>query len=302
MTFAHPWLLLGLFLPVLLLLRAIRRRDAGIALPFDHQSHRPRRFLGALLRVSDAVPALVLAAVIMVLSGPQTLQRPRDERVLTNIQICLDVSGSMTAEDRYEMATDAIRRFTLAREGDAFGLTLFGSRQIRWAPLTKDLDVIRRALPFANPAHQPIHMSGTMIAAALDFCRVNMVHEAEEGDRLIILVSDGFSADLGGSASGRKVIDALVAENITMYHVHVGSARIPQEVVDIADGTGGDAFVAKDAKALTRVFRHIDRMRPARFKPGGTVPMDFFPPFAFAGLAAVGLHLLGLAGVRYTPW
>jgi hypothetical protein len=30
--------------------------------------------------------------------------------------------------------------------------------------------------------------------------------------------------------------------------------------------------------------------------------MDHFRPFALVALALVGLHVIGLLGVRYTPW
>ncbi len=302
MTFSHPWVLLLLVVPVLLVVWSLQRRDAGVVLPIDHGTHRPRRVLGTLLVLTDMVPALLLAAVLLLLAGPQSLQRPARERILSNIQICMDVSGSMNTGGRYDMAKEAIEAFTLEREGDAFGLTLFGSHQIRWVPLTRDLKVIRDALPFANPAWQPSHMSGTMIGRALRFCMNNMMDEAEEGDRLIILVSDGYSADLGDGYAENDIAGELRGANITLYHIHVGSDDIPSEVVDIADLTGGDAFIAKDTAGLAQIFRHIDRMRPARFRPGGTTPMDRFGPFALVGLFALGAHTLASLGLRYTPW
>ena len=63
------------------------------------------------------------------------------------------------------MARDAVVEFIDARDGDAFGLTLFGSYPIRWVPLTRDLEAIRNALPFADPQRQPMHMGGTRIGA-----------------------------------------------------------------------------------------------------------------------------------------
>src|SRR5690606_30695443 len=117
--------------------------------------------------------------------------------------------------------------------------------------------------PFANPDNQPIHMAGTRIGAALQFCLANMIHEAERGDRLIILVSDGASSDLGDGFAetdhGKELADA----GITLFHVHVGSDDIPPEVTDIALATGGEAFAARDAASLRKVFEHIDRMKPA---------------------------------------
>lgn len=299
MTFLHPWVLLLLAVPVLLFWTVLGR-GPGIVLPFDHQSHVRRRWLRWLLGVFEIAPLLLLAAAIVMLAGPQMLQRPKAERLLTNIQLCLDVSGSMNGP-RYRMAAKAIEEFTRAREGDAFGLTLFGSFQIRWIPLTKDLGAIRNAMPFADPARQPIHMGGTAIAAALKFCMANMGAEALEGDRMIILVSDGMSSDLGGGEN-EDLGDQLRAAGITLYHIHVAEDEVPSEVVDLARAAGGAAMHASDPESLKQVFRHIDRMKPAKFKIAGTVPMDYFRPFAFVAMALAGAHLLGLLGARYTPW
>lgn len=301
MTFLHPWVLLLLALPVLLFWTVLGR-TAGVILPLDHQSPpaRPQRWLRLGLGVFEVVPLLLLTATIVMLAGPQMLKTPRAERLLTNIQICLDVSGSMYGS-RYRMASKAITDFTNVREGDALGLTFFGSHQIRWIPLTKDLNAIRNAMPFADPEHQPIHMSGTSIAAALRFCQANMEAEAQEGDRLILMVSDGASSDLDGGESD-KVAEELKAAGITLYHVHVAEDTIPSEVVDMAAATGGGAFSATDPDSIKQVFRHIDKMKPARFAATGTIPMDHFRPFAIAALVLACLHGVGLLGARYTPW
>ncbi len=307
MTFAHPLILLLLTVPALMLW-AIPMRAAGVVLPFDHHVAAPTgwrrlraRLLGGLLTLFECVPPLLLAAAIAILAGPQRLQAPKDARELTNIQFCLDVSGSMAVEDRYDMAKEAVEKFILGREGDAFGLTLFGSQQIRWTPLTTDLSAIRGSLPFADPRRQPRHMGGTMIGAALRFCRDNMIAETERGDRLIILISDGQSFDLQGESAG-EIGDELLEADIVVYHVHVSNDPVPEEVVEISERTGGESFQASDPASLERVFTHIDRMRPARYTSLSTVPMDWFTPFALIGTALLGVHLVGLLGIRYTPW
>lgn len=300
MSFTYPWVLLLLVLPIFLIV-APPSRAFGLVLPFDHKNHKSSRALKWLLAGFDRLPALILAMVILMLAGPKTLQRPHEKRSLTNIQICMDVSGSMSVENRYENARDAILDFVNKRQGDAFGLTLFGSHQIRWIPLTTDLDAIRNALPFANPNNQPMHMSGTRIGAALMFCRDNMTQEATQGDRLIVLVSDGESSDLGEGADtdhARELIDA----GITLFHIHVGTSDVPPEIYDIAERTGGRAFAARDSASLKGVFDYIDRMKPAEFTPSGTIPMDDFGPFAVAALCLTCLQFIGLLGVRQTPW
>lgn len=299
MTFTHPWLLLLIAVPVVLAWSAIARRP-GLVVPFDHAPRRERRLLQGVLGFFDLVPLALLAVAIVVLAGPQTLQQPRRERSLTNIQICLDVSGSMIGRN-YELAAKAIEDFTRAREGDAFGLTLFGVEQIRWMPLTKDLQAIRDALPFADPSSQPSHMGGTMIGAALRFCRRNMLAETDSGDRMIVLVSDGFSADLGGGEAF-TIGEELAEDGIVVYHVHIADSDVPGDVEDLVEATGGEAFAASYSGRLDAIFRHIDRMKPARFEPAGTVPLDEFGPFAIAAIGLLGLHGLGLCFARYTPW
>ncbi len=302
MIFTHPWVLLLLAVPVLLMWMVIGRR-AGVTLPFDYQEHasgKGQRWLRGVLGFFEVVPLLLLAAGVLMLAGPQMMKQPRAERLLTNVQLCVDVSGSMGGE-RYQMASKAIKDFTLAREGDAFGLTLFGSHQFRWVPLTKDLAAIRNSMEFANPERQPVHMWGTMIAGALRFCKANIEAESLEGDRMIVLVSDGESPDLLDGESD-KVAAELREAHITLYHIHVAETSVPMEVTDLARATGGEALAATDAEGLKEVFRHIDRMKPAKFRSVGTTPMDHFGPFAVAALALAGLHGLGLMGLRYTPW
>jgi Ca-activated chloride channel family protein len=273
----------------------------GLALQFDHAEHRKRPILGAALVAFELVPSVLLALLLVILARPQVLRVPEQQRVLTNIQICLDVSGSMTAGGRYTAAKEAIEGFTRAREGDAFGLTIFGSEQVRWMPLTTDLQAIRNALPFADPSHQPLHMSGTSIGAAIAFCAKNLVAETTSGDRILIVVSDGVSFDLQGSM-GDEIIDELRQASITLYYVHVGTGQNTPVLSDIAEECGGAAFIAEDRNAIGRVFAHIDRMEPARFEPAAAIPLDEFTPFSLAGLVALGLWVVGRLGMRYTPW
>ena len=133
---------------------------------------------------------------ILLLAAPQRLAVPRQERVVTNIQFALDVSGSMMSKfgegTRSDAAIKAINEFTQFRKGDAFGLTIFGSDVLHWCPLTRDLAAIRSAAPFLRPEKMPSYLQGTMIARALRGVQKVLSRE-REGDRMVILISDGES-------------------------------------------------------------------------------------------------------------
>ena len=301
MKLAYPWMLLLLAIPAVLTVWLFQRRGWGVVLPADHRNLPDRKWLSGLLRVLEVVPQALMAVAILMLARPQVLQVPQEERILSNILICMDVSASMITDNRYEMAKQALEEFIDGRQGEALGFTLFGTRQIRWTPLTKDIATIRRALPFADPRNQPPFMGGTMIGAALRFCRDNMIYEATEGDRLLLLVSDGFSADINDGNIG-EFIDEMNDANITVYHIHVGTDQAPAVMSDLANNTGGESFVATDEGGLKRIFRHVDRMQPARFKPSTAIPMDFYRPFAIAGLCLLAVYGVASFGLRYTAW
>jgi Ca-activated chloride channel family protein len=296
--------LLLLALPVLMAWWEWVRRGHPLVLPFDHGKIRRGRVLQKLVAVFSMMPPLLAAVAIVVLAGPQRLRTAESEKVLTNIQMCLDVSGSMTAQygngSRYDAAMQSVVDFTSHRPGDAFGLTIFGNEVLHWVPITKDLSAIRLATPFLRPEKMPHYFGGTRIGKALVECQ-KMLATRPEGDRLIILMSDGDSADLGSTRSN-EIAQELRANRIVVYPILVGGESTTDDMYIIANITGGQVFQAGDPAALQEVFRHIDKMQATKMKPPSNEFADFFAPVSLAGLAAAALHLVSLLGVRYTPW
>jgi len=304
MSFGYPLGLLLLAAPVLLVLWEAWRRGPTVALPFDHGQQGSGRWLARILRVTAALPALLLAVAILLACRPLRLAEPKQERKLTNIEFVLDVSGSMTSPfgegSRYDAAMAELARFTDRRKGDAFGLTIFGNEVLCWTPLTKDLTAIRSATPFLRPELLPEHFGGTEIGKALRFCSKGMADRGE-GDRMIILLSDGVSGDLGPAVS-RQIGAELAERQVVLYPIHIGDEAVPNDLYDLSQPTGGRVFAAGTPQALSGVFEHIDRMQPVKLKPGAPQPVDAFEPFAWIGLAALGLYQLASLGLRYTPW
>jgi len=303
-NFARPWVLLLLIAPVLLVWWEWRHRGRPLVLPFDHAQAKARSWLERVIKVANLLPALLLGITVVLLAGPQRLAPPKEERVLTNIEVVLDVSGSMMSPfgngTRSDKAFEAIVEFTSFRKGDAFGLTIFGTEVVHWVPLTKDLAAIRLAAPFLRPQKMPPHMMGTRIGHALEAVQKTL-REREEGDRMIVLISDGESYDLGGGRA-QKLGEELSADHITMFYIHAADGQPQEETFTIASLTGGQAFAADDPAALREVFKKIDAMKPAKLKPSAPEPVDWFWPFAVTGLGLLGLKVLSLFGLRFTPW
>lgn len=309
-SFGNPWVLGALVFPALLLAWVWTRRGGRVALPFDAQvgaTHRARRtWLRVVLQVSESLPALVACVAIVILAGPQTVGAPKTKRKMTNIELCVDVSGSMTATmgegTRYDAAMAAINGFLDYRTGDAFGLTFFGNNVLHWVPLTTDTSAFRCAPPFMDPksGNLPPWYGGTSIGKALRAC-ADVLKQREEGDRMIVLISDGYSSDLSGGQD-QEIAEALRGEGIAVYGIHVASGDVPAEVVNIATFTGGEVFEAGDPVALDTVFRRIDEMQVAKIEKVAGETFDDYIGWCWLGLGLLGAWALFAFFLRPTPW
>jgi Ca-activated chloride channel family protein len=302
--FGHPLLLLLLLLPVWLAVRVWRRADSRLVLPLDFTQARRGRLLGFAVNMAEMLPALLLAIVILILAGPQQVGAPRNRRALTNIEFCVDISSSMTASfgagNRYDAALEAINKFVDYREGDAFGLTFFGSNVLHWVPLTSDVSAIKCSPPFMRPERVPYWFGGTEIGKALLACR-RVLRERDEGDRMIVLVSDGYSADLYGDRA-TEIAQQLKESGIVVHAVHIAETTVPGDIVTLTALTGGEVFAVDDPQTLTSVFQRIDQMQQTEMVQLAPESLDHFLPYGIVGLGLVGLLSGSLFGLRYTPW
>ena len=309
MTFAYPTLLLLLAVPFAVAAWEILRRGRRVPLPLDFSIVPHRRWLHGLVIVTNLLPSLLLACAIILLARPQRIAAPQAERVQTSIEFCLDVSGSMMADfgtsTAYDSAMAAISDFTNKRAGDAFGLTMFGNEALRWVPGTKDLAVIRQSIPWLRPDQLPGHFGGTQIAKALRTCLSKMdqigTEDNNEGDRMVILVSDGQSQDLTPETIP-ELSHAFRSRKITLFMIYIGYGQPQDELQAICTASGGSAFAVTDPQVLTSVFARIDKMKPATFAATAETRVDHLRPFALAGLVLLALFGLTALKWRFTPW
>ncbi|MFO0808477.1 MAG: VWA domain-containing protein [Gemmataceae bacterium] len=302
-AFTYPKVLTALAIPLALLVWTWLRDSGRIAVPFDHGAGGAP-VTRVFLDIAESIPAAILALVILILAGPQKFEAPQNKRGLTNIEICLDVSGSMTAPfgegSRYDAAMRCVNEFVDYRKGDAFGLTFFGNEKLHWCPLTSDVSAIKCSPPFMRPENIPPWFGGTEIGKALRACK-KVLEEREEGDKMIMLVTDGFSADLTGG-NDQLVAQELKQAGIVCYAVMVGEDKPPDEVSLICEATGGQSFDSGDPDRLSAVFKRIDQMKQAKMEKSIPEASDDFRPYCIAALSLLGVGLLTALGLRYTPW
>jgi Ca-activated chloride channel family protein len=304
MNFQHPYVLLLLVLPAGLLIWVWMRPGQQVVLPFDHGQPGRGWVWRIVLELTESLPALLLAVAVVLLAGPQRYGEPEAKRKLTNIQLCMDISGSMTIPfgegSRYDAAMQAVEDFLTYRRGDAVGLTFFGNNVLHWCPLTSDISAIRCAPPFMRPEHVPLWFGGTEIGKALRACKTQLV-ERQEGDRMIILVTDGDSFDLR-FGTAELIAKEMKDSGITVFAIIIGMSSIQDEVVTITSTTGGEAFLAGDPDGMKSIFHRIDEMKQAPLEKKIAEALDWFAPVCIVGLSLLGLACLTAFGWRYTPW
>jgi Ca-activated chloride channel family protein len=140
----------------------------------------------------------------------------------------------------------------------------------------------------------------TFIAKALGGA-ITPLSKHAEGDRMIILITDGEGEDIGGGRE-REVIAQLKHHNIVVFVVAMNDRSFTPGLENIARETGGQIFKALTPEALRVVFDRIDAMKKVEIRATEPEVIDFLDPFLVPALIVLGVQILVLFGLRFTPW
>ena len=158
--------------------------------------------LGQRARASGRWAPLLIGlagfAAAVALAGPRggrsTVER--ETRALSAV-FAIDISRSMLAEDvppnRLQRAVREARRLVQDLEGDRLGLIAFAGRSYILTPLTVDGSAV--SLFFDGLAPDLASQGGTGLGAALVQGRELLLASGEDGDRVLILLTDGETHD-----------------------------------------------------------------------------------------------------------
>ncbi|HUR09919.1 MAG TPA: VWA domain-containing protein [Flavitalea sp.] len=257
---------------------------------------------------------LALALLIMALARPQLRF---DEQLVTgegvDIMLCMDVSGSMLAQDftpnRLEAMKQIAAEFVESRPTDRIGLVIFAGESFTSCPLTTDRNVLRAQIYSAQSGFMA---DGTAIGDGLA-TSVERLKTSRAKSRVVILLTDG--ENQGG------LIDPLTAKEIAksigikVYTIGMGTdgyapapmytpsgtVTLQQQKVNIdekllraiASETGGMYFRARDNSGLKNVYSEIDKLEKSRIEVTALKRYtEKFLPFALAAAVLLLLELV----------
>jgi Ca-activated chloride channel homolog len=311
------WLLLLLAVP-LLAWRHHRRLSFG-ALTYSRLPKGRGVGGGWRLHLPFYARLLTLVCLVVALARPQ-LGYAWEESLTEgiDIEIVLDISGSMGAEDfrpkdRLTVAKRVVREFVAGRPGDRIGLVVFSGGAMTRAPLTTDRNMLDTIIDNIQLNALP---DGTAIGVGLANAAARL-KDSQAKSKVIVLITDGINnAGEIDPISAAAVCQGL---GIKVYTIGVGGSRAmvmvpfpmpPNPVtgrseirrvamnlpVDekllqtIAQRTGGQYFLATNPDSLQRIFREIDRLEKTPLQVRRYVRYrEAFPPLVWAGLGLLVL-------------
>jgi Ca-activated chloride channel family protein len=261
---------------------------------------------------------LGIVALIIALARPQTRN---DEQIIAgqgiDIILCMDVSGSMLAQDflpnRLEAMKQVAVEFVEKRPTDRIGLVIFAGESFTVCPITTDRSMLKSHIMSAQSSFLA---DGTAIGDGLS-TSVERLRGSKAKSKVIILLTDG--ENQGGLIDPLTAKEIAKSEGVKVYTVGMGTegyASAPMQsetgqvtiqkqkvnideplLRQIAGETGGLYFRARDNTSLQNIYTEIDKLEKTKVDISVLKRYtEQFLPFAIAAAFFILLELV----LRYT--
>ncbi|MEO5890170.1 MAG: VWA domain-containing protein [Ferruginibacter sp.] len=321
-TFAAPkFFWLALLLPAMIFwyVKNSDRQQAGIKVSSLKSFKGISSWKNIFRHLPFACRLVAMSFIIVALARPQTSnQEQQVEGDGVDIILCIDVSGSMTAQDftpnRMEAAKTVAENFVERRLTDRIGIVIFSGESFTQCPLTTDKAVLKSAI---ENIRNGLLEDGTAIGDGLS-TGVDRLRSSKSKSKVIILLTDGENnGGLIGPSNAKEIAKAF---GVKVYTIGVGTEGyapfpiktdlgviIQQQKVtidekllkEIAGETGGKYFRAKDNAGLENIYKEIDGLEKSKVEISTiTRYTEKFFPYVIVALAFLLLELL----LRFTAF
>ncbi|MBY0476427.1 MAG: VWA domain-containing protein [Chitinophagaceae bacterium] len=318
-VFAYPYLLwLLVLLPLLIVWYLVKNKKATSSVTIStlriYKRHGGSKTV--IRHLPFVLRLLAMALLIISIARPQT--RNNEERIEgegIDIVLCMDVSGSMLAEDFAPNRMEAMKKvaadFVDARKTDRIGLVIFSGEPFTQCPITSDYAALKSQI---YAVRSGILQDGTAIGSGLA-TSVERLKKSKSKSKVIILLTDG--ENNGGLIPPSTAKEIAKAYNIKVYTIGMGTegfATLPQQTTagvvrtkekvnidekllqEIARETGGNYFRATDNESLSNIYVEIDKLEKSRIETSSFARYaEQFYPLAIAAV----LLLLIESWLRY---
>lgn len=316
-TFGQPqFFYLFLLLPLIILWKLWKEKRATFTL-----STVERIDISTWKTVLHNVPfilrLLALSCIIIALARPQVKNEEQiKEGEGIDIILCIDVSGSMTAQDftpnRIEAAKKVATDFIDKRSSDRIGIVIFSGESFTQCPLTTDYSVLKYQV---SQIRNGLLEDGTSIGAGLG-TSVDRLKASNAKSKIVILMTDGVNN--GGLIDPNTAKEIAKTFAIKVYTIGIGTegyaptpintplgiimqnekVEIDEKLLtEIANETGGKYYRAKDNRSLQNIYADIDKLEKSKVQVTKYNRFtEKYYPFVLAALLLLFLEAL----LKYT--
>ena len=313
-TFAWPWLLLLLPLPLLIYwLPKKENSQTSAALIIPQLIESPS--INVVSQTKKKAPLVILSLcwslTVLALSQPQWLgdaiDIPTEGR---EMMIAVDLSGSMQIEDmslrgsavnRLDMLKVVLGNFIERRVGDRLGLILFADDAYMQTPMTFDRKTVKQMLD-----ESVLGLVGrkTAIGDAIALA-VKRFDAKQKSNKVLLLLTDG--QNTAGKIPPEQALELAIAKDITIYSIGIGADVMLQKslfgtrrvnpsseldektLTKLAEETGGKYFRARDSEGMNQIYQLLDQLEPVEQEQQQMRPLTalFYWPLALALLISM---------------
>ena len=301
--FAQPYFFgLILLLPILLFFYVKNNNKINSAIPLSTLGAKNLRTFKTTFRHLPFIFRLfTLLFIIIALANPQhknEIQQIEGEGI--EIMLCIDVSGSMMAQDllpnRLEAAKGVAVDFVSKRPSDKIGVVIFAGESFTQCPLTPDHNILKTAI---QNVHSGILTDGTAIGDGLA-TSIDRLRSSKAKTKIVVLLTDG--ENNGGLIDPKTAKEIAKTFGIKVYTIGVGTegeavrptqtelgvemqkvkVSIDEKLLkQIATETGGQYFRAKDNEGLKSIYTTINLLEKSLIQTTTSIKyVDKFLPFA----------------------
>lgn len=314
-TFGQPWFFLSLLVvPVLIWWYASKNnQQQGAIIISDVTAMGLSSWKTGFRHLPFVLRLLAIVFIIAAIARPQTMfEEQNAEGEGVDIVLCIDVSGSMTAQDltpnRLEAAKNVAIDFVNKRLTDRMAVVIFSGESFTQCPLTTDRVVLVSAI---ENIRNGLLEDGTAIGSGLG-TSVDRLRTSKSKSKVVILLTDG--ENNGGLIDPQTAKEIAKAFQIKVYTIGVGTdgyaplpVNTPMGVVmqngkvsidekllkEIATETGGKYFRAKDNRGLTGIYDEINSMEKSKVEISTRTRFtEKFIPFVIAALALLFMEMV----------
>ncbi|AUX35849.1 MULTISPECIES: VWA domain-containing protein [Sorangium] len=292
----------------------------------------PRGLRSHLRDLPGVLRAVALALLVLSMGRPvSVLREQRTDDKGIDIVVALDLSGSMRAIldakasdlpgqprlprgkrlTRLDTAKLVLQDFIGRRKTDRLGVVVFGKAAYVLSPPTLDYHLLTQMV--SQMTLNVIDGSATAIGDALGTA-VARLRRSDAQSKVVILLTDGDSN--AGAISPEYATHLATSLGVKVYTIQIGTDdevevedgvdlfgqpryvrhRFPVNPAllhEIAQKTGGESYVATDAKALADSMHDVlDRLEKTRFEASSAAYEDLFPFLLLPGVLLIGLDAL----------